>query len=381
MPDDGPADGFAGRFPPAKPSIRNDLGGKVPAIEVVGIDSANLEKLSGVDWDMARWSDLFPVAMVKGNPGSPRHVQVPGSYRVVDDVLRFEPKFPIDADLPHEARFRPSRLPVPSAADEIRMPLTRPESRPSEPRAVVRVDPSSDRVPENLLKIYIQFSGPMSRGEAYKRVSLIDATGKKLEMPFLELGEELWDPSGTRITLLLDPGRIKRGLKPREEDGPILESGKKYTLEIDENWPDASARPLKARFRKTYEAGPPIEARLDAGSWKITPPEAGSKDPLSIHFPRPLDRAMLERCLVVQGADGRPIAGEIRIDPEATAWQFRPNASWKPGMLAIHVDPLLEDLAGNSLARPFEVDIQHPVGEVEARSIVLPFRAVSPRGK
>ena len=84
---------------------------------------------------------------------------------------------------------------------------------------VAAVYPSRDFLPENLLHFYIHFSAPMSRGEAYQRIKLIDSTGKPVDAPFLELDEELWSPDGTRFTLIFDPGRIKRGLRPREEVG------------------------------------------------------------------------------------------------------------------------------------------------------------------
>ena len=63
------------------------------------------------------------------------------------------------------------------------------------------------------------FDAPMSRGEAYRHIHLVDAkTGREVEAPFLELGEELWDGDFRRFTLLCDPGRVKRGLKPRERN-------------------------------------------------------------------------------------------------------------------------------------------------------------------
>ena len=43
----------------------------------------------------------------------------------------------------------------------------------------------------------------------------------------------------TRLTLLLDPGRIKRGVRPLEEIGGALQVGRTYTLVIDDAWPDA----------------------------------------------------------------------------------------------------------------------------------------------
>ena len=67
---------------------------------------------------------------------------------------------------------------------------------------------------------------------------------------YLELDQELWDPSGTRFTLFFDPGRIKRGLKPREELGPALEENKQYALAISREWRDAKGNRLEEAFRK-----------------------------------------------------------------------------------------------------------------------------------
>jgi len=71
--------------------------------------------------------------------------------------------------------------------------------------------------------------------------SLRDSAGKTVELPFLEIDEELWNPQMTRLTLFIDPGRIKRGVQPLEEIGPVLENGKHYALIIDAAWQDSSA--------------------------------------------------------------------------------------------------------------------------------------------
>ena len=76
---------------------------------------------------------------------------------------------------------------------------------------VAAVYPSKSALPENQLKFYVHFCAPMSRGEAYERIHLSNERGEEVEFPFLELGEELWDDSGTRFTLFFDPGRIKLG--------------------------------------------------------------------------------------------------------------------------------------------------------------------------
>jgi hypothetical protein len=80
----------------------------------------------------------------------------------------------------------------------------------------------------------------MSRGHSYDYIHLLDDTGKEVELPFLELDEELWDPAMKRLTLFIDPGRIKRGVRPLEEVGPSLQEGKRFTLVIDREWKDAT---------------------------------------------------------------------------------------------------------------------------------------------
>ena len=49
--------------------------------------------------------------------------------------------------------------------------------------SVTRVAPSQKVLPENLLKFYIEFSGPMNRGEAYEHLPLLDSAGKPIDLP------------------------------------------------------------------------------------------------------------------------------------------------------------------------------------------------------
>jgi hypothetical protein len=66
---------------------------------------------------------------------------------------------------------------------------------------------------------------------------------------------------------------------------------------------------------------------------------------------------MLERVLVVKDPAGQTVAGDIEVCDRETHWEFRPAQAWKAGSHEILIDATLEDLAGNSLARPFEVDV------------------------
>jgi len=365
------------------------------SVDVLGIDPANLAVLAQDPGEPEQWIKLFSVT-VRPSGKDPEENALPilGTYRVTEGVLRFQPRFPLDDGLSLRARFRPSRLPHPDArppADITADETLAARTTTAPPSSLTRVDPSSDHPPENLLKFYLHFSQPMARGEAYRRVRLIGEDGQALERPFLEIGEELWDPSGTRLTLLLDPGRIKRGLRPRLEEGPILLEGKAYTLVVDRDWADAWGRPLREGFRKSFRAGPTDERQPDPKTWKREVPAAGSRDALGLRFPEPLDRAMLERVFAVQNASGAEVAGRITIDQQDTRWQFIPEKPWAAGTYRVTFANELEDLAGNSIARPFEVDILRPV-EPDANhstssviSVIIPTpdprRPPSPTGK
>ncbi|MFO0907470.1 MAG: hypothetical protein U0794_03775 [Isosphaeraceae bacterium] len=244
---------------------------------------------------------------------------------------------------------------------------------------VARVAPAADVLPENLLKFYIEFSGPMSRGEAYDHLRLLDGAGKPIDLPFLELGEELWNPGLTRFTVLFDPGRIKSGLKPREEAGPVLEAGKTYTLVVDDGWPDADGRPLVQPFRKTFRVTKADMAPPDPATWKVEPPTAGTRQPLRVRFPEPLDRGLLGRLLAVVDGQGRAIAGTGQVADDERSWSYTPAQPWVAGDAGLLVGRELEDLAGNSIGRPFEVDVFDRIeARVVAETIRLPFRVEPP---
>src|SRR5262249_2621292 len=150
---------------------------------------------------------------------------------------------------------------------------------------------------------------PMSRGEIYRHVRLLDDKGKAIDKAFLDLEEELWDREGKRLTLYFDPGRIKRGLKPREDLGAVLEEGKRYTLVIDRPFTDAEGNPLKETFRKRFRVGPPDETPPDPKKGKLQPPPAGERGALVVAFPKPMEHALLHRLVWVADAKGARVAG------------------------------------------------------------------------
>src|SRR5213593_1701695 len=243
--------------------------GNSGAFEVSGLDARLVAEAAAVQPEA--WTRLFAVYVAAAEPAGPETPAIIGSYTAASGRIRFVPRYPLAPGLRYRAVLRLPDRPGEPIEKEFLLPRL-----PAAATTVVEaVYPTSRRVPENLLKLYLHFSSPMSRGEAYHRVHLLDGSGKPVDLPFLEIEAELWDREGRRLTLLFDPGRIKRGLRPREESGPILEEGKSYVLVVDRDWSDAAGNPLKSEYRKQLRAGPPDEIQPEPKRWKLREPRAG----------------------------------------------------------------------------------------------------------
>jgi hypothetical protein len=331
------------------------------SIEVSGLDPSTLAKLAQSRLESSDWEALLRVSVDAGTDPLDTALRpaIVGAYAVDKTVLRFTPRYPLERGLRYRALLDPSRLPRGAGVDggPISALFSLSRRKQSVPTTVRRIDPATDVVPENLLKFYLTFSAPMSRGDVYQYLHLMTEDGRPVDHPFLELAEELWDPSGRRLTVILDPGRVKRGLKPREEAGPVLEAGKRYTLVVDRAWADANGYPLGTETRKSFRTGPADGAPPDPETWRLRAPRPGTSAPLVAMFPEPLDHALLERVLHVVGPSKEPLPGEVSVDDEGRTWRFTPTAPWAKGMYSLLVDTRLEDLAGNSIGQPFEVDV------------------------
>jgi hypothetical protein len=349
----------------------------VPGFEIVGKGEAvvvrTLTPAEAAAWKAAppkEPADVFTLSVDK-----PDASPMLGEVKVADGKLVFVPRFPLVAGIKYRAVFHPDKLPgATGTASAITDTLLIPKPPRGPATFVEQVYPTADVLPENQLKVYLHFSAPMSRGEVYRNIQLLDANGKRVEHPFLEIDEELWDRDERRLTVFFDPGRIKRGLRPREEDGPILEEGKTYTLVIDAAWKDAEGNPLKEAFRKRFKAAAPDDKQPDLAAWKITPPKAGTTDPLTVTFEKCLDNALLQRLLWIEDATGKRVEGKLTVGKEERTWQWTPTAAWTPGEYKLMADTRLEDLAGNSLAKPFEVDLFRPIQrQVTAETVSRKF--------
>jgi hypothetical protein len=91
------------------------------------------------------------------------------------------------------------------------------------------------------------------------------------------------------------------------------------------------------------------------------PAAAGTRDPLVVRLPRPLDHALLERTLQLHDSAGQRLVGEVSITYHERCWFFRPEQPWTAGAHELVIDTTLEDQAGNRIGRAFEVDELPPI--------------------
>jgi hypothetical protein len=281
-----------------------------------------------------------------------------GEYSVDAEQVRFTPRFPFDPGRQYQVVFDPAQIPGSPRPDARPVVATVgvPASQAQPATVVSLVYPTTDVVPENQLRMYVHFSAPMGIKGGLDYIRLLDGNGEAVLDPFLPLDTEFWNDDRTRYTVFFDPGRQKRGISPNRQMGRALVPGHRYTIVVDREWPDANGMPLKASFRRAFTAAPADEHPLDTASWKIRPPGAGTRDALAVTFPESLDHGLLLRALGVEHASAAAVSGDVVVDEHETRWRFTPRDPWRAGSYRLIALSMLEDLAGNRIGRPFEVD-------------------------
>jgi hypothetical protein len=238
--------------------------------------------------------------------------------------------------------------------------LTRPSPERPATTEVLAIYPTAAEVPRNLLRFYIWFSAPMSEGYVTGHVLLVDGTGNPMTGALLPGGAELWSADRRRLTVLLDPARIKRGLAAHRQAGYPLRRGEPFRVVVDAGFRDALGCPLRGAAERRYTAGADERRRVDPGAWTIRAPSGRTREPLEVTFDRPLDHGLLGRCLRVTGPGGQPVAGLRVPGPEERSWRLTPRRPWAPGTHQLTVASVLEDLAGNSVTRVFDRNLVRP---------------------
>ncbi|RYF46288.1 MAG: hypothetical protein EOO39_49985, partial [Cytophagaceae bacterium] len=186
-----------------------------------------------------------------------QEIAMAGDYRPTKTGIRFEPLVPFTRGRRYTIFLRNRQL------YELIIPTLDAGDKPK----LVAIYPSSDSLPENLLKVYLHFSRPMRESQSARYVALLDANGDTLRDVFLDLQPELWNADRTMLTLWLDPGRIKRDLQPNKRLGAPLQLGKHYRLVVSGNWPDALGATLTSSTTKTVRVSQRDSLSPDPARW------------------------------------------------------------------------------------------------------------------
>ncbi|MFG6489250.1 hypothetical protein ACG04R_21380 [Roseateles sp. BYS78W] len=216
---------------------------------------------------------------------------------------------------------------------------------PSARAATVEIHPAGPTVPENLLRIELRFAQPQRLPFDIERVKLLDADGRQIEHALLDLA--LPSADGRRITVLMDPGRVKSGVGPNRDAGRALHAGETVRLQVDD--PTGVEAPAVKAWQVTTAASRP----LDISGWQLNEPRVGSRDALVVDLRAPISSSG-EPLIAVVDATGRRVPGTTSLAEGDAVWRFTPARPWASGphRLVAHAD--LEDPAGNRRCAAFE---------------------------
>jgi hypothetical protein len=210
----------------------------------------------------------------------------------------------------------------------------------------IRISPQSNVLPANTLRFYIHFA---KSGEAHfdrDQLWLLNEEEQVVPDPFLVLSQELWSADGRRLTVLMEPGRIKRGLGADPAHEPALLVGRTYSFVVT---------CLGQTARHTFRVCDPVLEAIDETRWNIVSPNVGSLDPAVLHFGRVMDAALCEDEIGILTPSGEVVQTRASLTPDGTAMQLIPSHPWSAGELRLVVSERLEDVCGNRLGEALDL--------------------------
>lgn len=228
---------------------------------------------------------------------------------------------------------------------------------------VVSIHPQLSVIPSNVLRFYIYFSAPMREGDFLNYVVLKDKSGRIFNNVFFDNQYELWNSDRTRLTILVDPGRVKTGLQANLNLGIAFEEGNTYTLTIKKEWKDIYGNTLGSDFSKTYSIGARDTIYPNHSDWVVHQPTVNSKETLVIDFKDTLDHVSSANYISIMNANGDEVSGEVFLN-DGSKFQFIPSENWQDSEYIILINSRIEDLAGNNLNGLFD----HEPGSLKSLS-------------
>lgn len=223
---------------------------------------------------------------------------------------------------------------------------------------LLNIYPTVNEVPENLLKMYFEFSKPMQEvGSTLDFIQVFNKTTNKKVDIFLELETELWNKSHTILTLWLDPGRIKKDLIPNKEKGLPIVKGHEYEIKINALFRDANGSNLDKDYLKTFTVIEADKNKPSIDNWNVITSIATNHD-IKIEFNEPLDAILLQETIKIYDVSNNVIDAKMMLSNNQKSIELKHTNGLKGGKYKVRIESRLEDLAGNNLNRLFDEDLQ-----------------------
>lgn len=339
-------------------------------------DPVQIVKLRGAaNTDPSEFDSLLRVFVDRGQTSCCRgRSPIAGSYELSSDRLIFFPLFQFQAGQSYTIALQDpeSAIDLPSTENFILQP-----KEAVQPPVIDAIYPSGRAIPENTLRFYVHFSKPMMPHVSFEYIELINALGETDDAAFMEFKQELWSQDRRRLTLLIDPGRIKRGVDTNQRLGPALLEGGTYQLRVKAGWPSAGGEILDDVFSHEFTVTAPIRRRAEIADWKVLPPTLYTRSPLRLEFDRPFDHQQLLNELSVVDTGTNQVAGSVSVSTSEQVWEFTPDEPWQWPEVFINLPSTLEDVAGNNFREALDRPTSQPIKEIDRVSIPVLLLAAS----
>lgn len=277
--------------------------------------------------------------------------QVRGSFNLEGNTLSFAPDFPLLEDTEYVMMNNEDK--------KVIHRFSLPGNEKSE-LTVEAIYPSSDTLPENLLRMYIVFSQPMKTSGNLENINLLNDSGNTIEGAIFNNVYELWDATQKQLTIILDPARVKSDLVANKKLGRALKPGRFYHLKID-NVQDIFGQKIQSVYTKSFYVSEADIISPDINDWLISPPKPDTQEELTLRFPDAIDRMSLLNKIRIRDQNGLSIDGNISVKNKEQIWTFKPAEPWIAGSYELMVNSRLEDPSGNNLNGLFD----HKVGSLK----------------
>lgn len=275
-----------------------------------------------------------------------------GRYERKDNELTFTPRFALVGGQTYRASYH---LPPKMQTLDYRMPDPPAKSPPQ----VVKIYPTANVLPANVLRFYIYFDRPMRGGkELFDQIVLVDDKGKVIEDAWLL--DEIWDDENNCLIIYIHPGRIKWGVGLRELLGPVLHEKREYSLIVRGTLTDVDGNKIGKDIVKKFRTTEEDRVRIDVQVWARSGPKMNTRDPLTLNVRKSVDHRSLQKYITVSDDKGQPVDGAITLHFDEKLWKFTPTQPWQNQTYSFEINGNLEDVCGNTPRLPFDHDLKAP---------------------